>query len=120
MGLYDVLTDAVENVQGAKLAGIVGTDGLGVEMVLHDVDEYFDSNLAEIEIGGLAAAASAATERMQAGQMRDLIVEAEQLTYLATQIIPGYYAVLGLSPNGNLGRARFAMRQLVTKLQETM
>ncbi|HEY1012117.1 MAG TPA: roadblock/LC7 domain-containing protein [Herpetosiphonaceae bacterium] len=120
MGLHDVLTDAIDSVPGAKLAGIVGTDGLGVEMALRDVDEDFDSSLAEIEIGGLASAAAAAVERMQGGQMRDLIVEAEQLTYLASQILPGYYAVLGLSANGNLGRARFAMRQLVTKLQETM
>ena len=120
MGMHEVLSNAVENVQGVRLAGIVGTDGLGVEMVLNDVEAGFDRTLAEVEIGGLAAAASAATSRMKAGQMRDLIVEAEHLTYLATQIIPGYFAVLGLAPNGNLGRARFALRQLVTKLQETM
>ena len=120
MGMHEVLSNAVESVQGAKLAGIVGTDGLGVEMVLHDVEAGFDRTLAEVELGGLAAAAAAASSRMQAGQLRDLIVEAEHTTYLASQIIPGYYAVMGVASNGNLGRARFALRQLVSKLQETM
>ena len=120
MGMHDILQGAVEHVQGAKLAGVIGTDGLSVEMVLGDVDATFDTQLAEIEMGSLAAAAANATERMQAGQLRDLIVEAEQVTYLASQVIPGYYAVLGMPSNGNLGRARFALRQLVTQLKETM
>ncbi len=120
MGMHEVLRSAVDSVQGAKLAGVVGTDGLSVEMLLNDVDAGFDSNLAEIELGGLAAAASAATQRMQAGQLRDLIVEGDTLTYLASQVIPGYYAVLGIPTNGNLGRARFALRQMVTQLKETM
>ena len=113
MGMQDVLRQAIDSVSGVKLAGVVGTDGLGVEMVLNDVDAGFNANLAEIELGGLAASAAAATERMQAGQLRDLIVEADQLTYLASQIIPGYFAVLGIASSGNLGRARFALRQLV-------
>lgn len=120
MGMHEVLTEAVEHVQGARLAGIVGTDGLGVEMVLNNVEADFDAHLAEIEIGGLASAAAQATQRMNAGAMREFIVEAETLTYLASQIIPGYYAVMGMTSNGNLGRARFALHQLVSKLQTTM
>lgn len=120
MGMQDVLHTATEQVSGVKLAGIIGTDGLGVEMVLGDVEAGFDSTLAEIELGGLAASAAAATARMQAGALRDLIVETDTITYLASQIIPGYYAVLGIAANSNLGRARYALRQMVEQLQSTM
>ena len=64
-----------------------------------------------------ASSAAYAADRLGAGKVRDIIIEADKLTYLASQIVPGYYAVLGVGPNGNLGRARFAVRQMVSRLQ---
>ncbi|KPL81198.1 MULTISPECIES: roadblock/LC7 domain-containing protein [Herpetosiphon] len=120
MGMKDILASAIENVPGVKLAGVVGTDGLGVEMLLNDVDANFSKDVAEVELGGLAAAAAGAASRLKAGQVRDVAVETDNATYLASQIIPGYFAVLAVNGGGNLGRARFALKQLVVKLQDTL
>ncbi len=117
MSLTDILYEAVERVSGAQLAGIIGTDGLGVEMVLADDELPYDRDAAEIELATLAASASATAGRLGSGTVHDIIVEAEAVTYLASLITPGYYAVLGVKPNGNLGRARFAVRQMVNRLQ---
>jgi predicted regulator of Ras-like GTPase activity (Roadblock/LC7/MglB family) len=121
MSMQAILQEAVERVRGAKLAGVVGTDGLGVEMVLADGVDTPDRELVDVELGSLAALATQASARLGAGDVQDLIVEAEQTTYLASRIIPGYYAVLGVAANGgNLGRARFAVRQMVSRLQNEL
>lgn len=119
MSLTDILNEAVDRVKGARLAGVIGSDGLGVEMVLLD-DLPHDREEAEIELAGLASTAAMAANRLGAGKVRDIIVEAEDLTYIASLITPGYFAVLGITSNGNLGRARFAVRQMVNRLQSEL
>jgi predicted regulator of Ras-like GTPase activity (Roadblock/LC7/MglB family) len=120
MSLTDILNEAVERVSGAQLAGVIGTDGLGVEMVMADADPPYDRDNAEIELATLASSATLAAGRLGSGVVHDIIVEADKLTYLASLITPGYYAILGVKPNGNLGRARFAVHQMVSRLQNEL
>jgi len=120
MGLTDILQEAVDRVTGARMAGVIGADGLGVDLVLADESGLPDRTETEIELASLASSAAYSADRLGAGKVRDIIIEADNLTYLASQITPGYYAVLGLKPNGNLGRARFAVRQMVSRLQDEL
>ena len=117
MSITDILDEALDQVESALLVGIISTDGLGVEMLLASDDLPFAEEDAEIELSGLTAAAANVAGRLGVGSVYDLMVETEDMTYLASQIIPGYYAVLGVFPDGNLGRARFAIRQMVGRLQ---
>lgn len=119
MSLIDILYEAVEEVGGVQLAGVIGTDGLGVEMLIADEDIEPYREEVEMELAELASAASATVQRLGAGTVYDVIVEAEDLTYLISMVIPGYYAVLGMR-NGNLGRARFAVHQMVGRLQSEL
>ncbi|NJP07370.1 MAG: hypothetical protein HC837_17975 [Chloroflexaceae bacterium] len=119
MSLTDILYDALDSVYGAQIAGVIGTDGLSVEMVItedlpHEVED------AEFELSGLTAMAAASADRLGIGHVYDVILEAEELTYLASLISSGYYAVLGIRPESNLGRARFAVRQMVSQIQEEL
>lgn len=116
MSLTDILQEAVDRVKGARLAGVIGSDGLGVEMVLTDNLPHAREE-AEIELASLASMATMTADRLGAGKVHDIIIEADDLTYIASLIMPGYFAVLGISSNGNLGRARFAVRQMVIRLQ---
>ena len=120
MALTDILHEAVDRVHGAQMAGVIGSDGLGVELVLADGVELPSRDETELELATLASSASYSASRLGAGQVRDIIVEADKLTYLASLITPGYYAVLGISPDGNLGRARFAVRRMVSQLQDEL
>jgi predicted regulator of Ras-like GTPase activity (Roadblock/LC7/MglB family) len=120
MSLTDILHEAVNHVHGAKLAGVIGADGLGVELVISDDEALPGHEETEIELAQLASSAALSASRLGVGNVRDIIVEAELLTYLASMITPGYYAVLGVQPNGSLGRARFAVRQMVSRLQNEL
>lgn len=120
MSLTAILHEAIVKVKGAQFAGVIGTDGLGVEMVYADDAIDLDLELAELELATLAANASAASDRIGSGLVRDMVVETDDLTYLAAMITPGYYAVLGLRTDGNLGRARFTVRQMVDRMKDEL
>jgi predicted regulator of Ras-like GTPase activity (Roadblock/LC7/MglB family) len=112
----DILYDALDRVNGALLAGIIGSDGLSVEMVVFDDDLPHDRYDAEAELSALAANAAFSADRLGVGGLNDLILQTDYLTYLISYIMPGYYAVLGVQTNGSLGRARFAMRDMVSRI----
>lgn len=121
MSLIDILYDAVDSISGAQLAGLIGTDGLSIEMVLAEEELLpHDRAVAEAELSMLAAAASSSASRLGVGLVNDITLEADYLTYLISMVTPGYYAVLGVDANSNLGRARFAVRQIVSRLQEEL
>lgn len=120
MSLNAILCEVVDNLAGAELAGVIGTDGLSVEMALASDELPYDRTAAEYELSAIAATAELASERLGSGVVRDLIIEADDLTYMASIIIPGYYAVLAIRPTGNLGRARFTLRQMVSRIQNEL
>ncbi|NJL35126.1 MAG: hypothetical protein HC893_16325 [Chloroflexaceae bacterium] len=120
MTLTDILYDAIDLLPDAEIAGVVGTDGLSVEMAISPESPFDHIDMVEMELASLAAAAQAASIRLGTGAMLDMIVETEYLTYLISLITPGYYVVLGVTPEGNLGRARFAVRQMVHRFREEL
>lgn len=118
--MEDILYEAIDRVRGAEIAGVIGTDGLGVEMVVAEPDLPYPIEEVELELAGLTSFASITASRLDMGMLYDLTIEADELTYLISLIIPGYFAVLGVRTNGSLGRARFAVRQMVTRLKDEL
>lgn len=117
MSLNDILTEALDNVSGAQLAGVISSDGLAVELLVTTDDLPFDRDTAELELGAMAANVSVTAFRLGGGAVRDIVVEADMLLLLLSLITPGYFAVLGLEPDANLGKARFAMQQMTQRLK---
>ncbi len=120
MHVNTILSETIASVKGAQFAGIVGTDGLSVAMTFHPAAAAVDLDLelAELELAELTSRATAAADRIGAGYVRDLVIETDALLMLASQILPGYYGVLGvLSEIANLGKARFALQAMVERVR---
>lgn len=115
MSFSNILNEALEHVRGAQLAGVVSADGLGVDMV--SLDGAVNQSALELELGEVAAAISGAAQRLSSGHVRDFLLEAERATYVASQVLPGYYAIIAVDPQAHLGRARFAAKQMAQRLQ---
>jgi predicted regulator of Ras-like GTPase activity (Roadblock/LC7/MglB family) len=120
MSLDDILYEAIDSVRGARFAGIIGTDGLGVRMAYSDDTEDYDLELADLELSALASSAAAASDRIGTGALRDLIVESDALTYMASLLKPGYYAVLGMRSDANVERGRFAVYRMIDRMQQEL
>ena len=118
MSFANILNEALEQVRGAQFAGVVSADGLGVDVVT--ADTACDPVVAELELGEVAAALNGASQRLSGGSVRDFLIESERMTYVASQVMPGYYAVIGIDPETHLGRARFAAKQIAQRLQHEL
>lgn len=118
MPFASILNEALEQVRGAQLAGVISTDGLGVDLVTPNGTTNREQ--IELELSELAASANAATKRMGSGAIREFILETEAATYVASQVMPGYYAVIGIEAGDHLGRARFAVKQMAQRLQNEL
>ncbi len=117
MSLTTILHNTLDLVNQAKFAGVVGTDGLGIEMVFVDEAAAYDLELAEIELATLAALATSASVRMGAGLARALTLETDALTFLALLITPDYFAVLGLPAGADAAHARGVLEQMVERMR---
>jgi len=120
MSIDDILYEAIDSVRGVKFAGLVGTDGIGIRIAFDGDDEGYDLELAEIELAQIAATASAASGRIGSGPLRDLMIEADDLTYLASLVQPGYYAILGIRSDANVDRGRFAVYHMIDRIRNEL
>jgi predicted regulator of Ras-like GTPase activity (Roadblock/LC7/MglB family) len=116
----NILLDTLDQLPGSLLAGVVGLDGLRIEMIAFEDDLPHDREEAEAELSALVAAVNTATERLRAGRTIDMIIQSEDMTYILALIIPGYYAVIGMQPGESVGRARFAINDLVNRLLDEL
>lgn len=117
MGILDILGEAVGHVSGLMLAGVVGTDGIGVEMIMDNDALPHDYQVAELEIASLISHVSGSAHRLGVGMVYDLVLETEMITYILSVITPEYYAVVGVHPDSNITRARHAVWQIVKRCQ---
>jgi predicted regulator of Ras-like GTPase activity (Roadblock/LC7/MglB family) len=116
VSLTDILNQTLDQVAEAKFAGVVGIDGVGVELIFNEGDDGIDANLAELELAALAASATNASSRIGSGGVLGFTIEAEALTYLAALVSPGYFAVLGVHAENN-DSSRAALATLVERLR---
>lgn len=115
--VMDILYEAVDVVSDARLAGVFGMDGLGVEMILDTELVPHDIQTAELELAWFVSAAAKTADRLGVGGVYDLSFQTDELTYLISMIVPGYYAVIGVIPDANMERARFAVWQMANRCQ---
>ena len=120
MSLNAILNEALDTVEGAKFAGIVGTDGLSIEMVYDSADDSIDVGLAELELAALASTANATSQRLGSGKVLDMVIEAEDLTYFASMVASSYFAVLAMPADGSYGDARAAVNQMIRRIREEL
>jgi predicted regulator of Ras-like GTPase activity (Roadblock/LC7/MglB family) len=119
MTFTEILTEATRNVEGIVAAGLVGVDGIGVETGSANGD-LIDVESIEIELAGLVGNVNRAASALSAGAIRDVIVEAENQSYLISLIDKNYFLVLTLGPGANLGRARFEVKRVGQRLRDNI
>jgi predicted regulator of Ras-like GTPase activity (Roadblock/LC7/MglB family) len=119
MTFSDVLAEAAKNVEGIIAAGLVGLDGLAVETVLAEGVEGIDQEEVVVELAGLMSSVNRTLSVLKAGKARDLMLDAENMSYLISMIDSGYFLVYILAAGANLGRARFEIRRGAQRLSDT-
>lgn len=115
MSFSGILKEAVEKVDGAVSAVILGSDGIPVE-------EYATEKLLDLEDLGAEAATmikdiNIAAKDLGLGTAREFSIVSDKCGIIMRQINAAYYLALVIRPDGNYGKGRFVLKTTVPKIE---
>ena len=107
----EVLERIIEHTEGSLGALIMGIDGIAVERSLRQAGQELNLDVAAAEFTSLVRNAQRAGKDTGLGGLRELVISLDDAVILMRLLSQDYFVVLAISPDGNLGRARFELRK---------
>lgn len=115
--IAEALGSLVQELPGARMAALLGMDGIGVQVVLGEAWSEKQPALLEVELAALAEAVQRTCERLEAGPIREFFLETGEAAFVGTVLDHGYFLVLGLERTADLPRARAMLAQARSKIE---
>jgi len=119
MGFREHLQEVCQGVDGAVACSLMGVDGIEVDTHLVGGDDLDVKSLL-VEYTGVLRSAREAAEAHQAGGVSEFSVSTDRLTAVGRMVSPDYFMVVALTPEGNLGKARFILRVTAPKVKSEL
>jgi len=111
----EALQSAVSSSSG--YAGLLmDFEGIPVESYVSP-DSPFDIEVVGAEVSVLVKQIQRAAEMLDAGATEEVSFRSEKMTTVVRVIDHTYFVAMTLSPGGNAGRARYALRLLAPRLR---
>ena len=107
----DILETILERTEGSLGALIMGVDGIAVERSLKQAGQEANLDVAAAEFTSLVRSAQRAGKDTGLGNLRELVISLDDAVLLTRLLGRDYFVVLAITPEGNLGRARFELRK---------
>ncbi|PYP87993.1 MAG: hypothetical protein DMF61_07790 [Blastocatellia bacterium AA13] len=118
MSFEETLTGILGRVEGGIAAVILGIDGIPIERSILDKERDLDIDLITTEFTTLLRRSMRVASDTALGDLKELVLVTNLMTYLLRPITPEYFMLLAISPRGNVGRARFELRKAQLSLEE--
>jgi predicted regulator of Ras-like GTPase activity (Roadblock/LC7/MglB family) len=119
MSFREHLEQVCRNVDGAVACSLMGVDGIEVDTHVEGGGEIDVKSLL-VEYSGVFRSAREAAEAHEAGGIAEVSIATEKLLAVARLVSPEYFMVIALTPEGNLGKARYLLRVTAPKLQSEL
>jgi predicted regulator of Ras-like GTPase activity (Roadblock/LC7/MglB family) len=107
----ETLENILEHTEGSLGALIMGLDGIAVERLLKQAGHEANLDVAAAEFTSLVRNAQKAGKDTGLGGLREVMVSLDGAVVIMRLLSRDYFVVLAISPEGNLGRARFELRK---------
>jgi predicted regulator of Ras-like GTPase activity (Roadblock/LC7/MglB family) len=115
----EALQSVVEGTEGGLAGLLMDFEGIAVESYAKDESpDYVEAVGAEVSV--VVKAIQRATEMLDAGETSEVAFKSDKLVTLIRVVNENYFIALTLTPEGNLGKARFLMRIAAPKLREEL
>jgi predicted regulator of Ras-like GTPase activity (Roadblock/LC7/MglB family) len=116
MSFREHLEDVCRSVDGAVACSLMGVDGIEVDTHVQDGGEVDVKSLL-VEYSGVLRSAREAAEAHEAGGVAEIAISTDKLMAVARIVSPEYFMVVALTPDGNVGKARYLLRVTAPKLR---
>jgi predicted regulator of Ras-like GTPase activity (Roadblock/LC7/MglB family) len=112
----EVLKDVVDRTEGGIAGLVMGFDGIPVDSYVKPGEASMQVETVGQEYSVILKEIRRAAEMLDAGEAREVAIQAERLVTVIRLINEEYFVALALKPGGNVGKARFLLRTGASKL----
>lgn len=120
----ETLEEVGGSVSGAVSCSVMGFDGIAVETWQPDAHAEkaaeIDLSASLVEYGNLLGQLKNTATTLKSGAVAELSVNSEKLITIMRMVNQDYYVVLALTPDGNYGKGRYALRIAAPKLAKEL
>jgi predicted regulator of Ras-like GTPase activity (Roadblock/LC7/MglB family) len=110
------LEEILAQVEGSVACSVMGFDGIAIDtQQVKETDIDLPAML--VEYGSILGKLKDAAAALQAGGVSEISINTDKLLTVARMLTPEYYLVIALLPEGNYGKARFALRVAAPKVK---
>jgi predicted regulator of Ras-like GTPase activity (Roadblock/LC7/MglB family) len=124
MGFREHLESVVNTVDGSVTCSLVGFDGIAVDSFQPDAKAEeaatLELNNAVTEYGNLLGQLKTTAQTLKTGAIAEVSVNSEKLITIMRMVTPEYFVVLAMTPDGNYGKGRYALRLAAPKLAKEL
>ena len=123
MSFERILSDIVNESPGALGAALMGSDGIPIAQVAADgahSDVAEDVSVLGIEFGRILEEMRKAATSVEGGTLDEVSVRMERFWTLLRAIDTETFVVVAVSPDGNVGKARFLIRRHLAAIREQL
>ena len=85
--------------------------GLSVEKFFNDEGAAANLDVAAAEFTSLIRSAARSGNDLALGELKEMVVSLGSVTFVMRLFNKDYFAVLAMTPDGNLGRGRYELRK---------
>lgn len=111
-----MLADIIGRTEGSLGVLIMGLDGIAVEKIISEAGSEANLDVAAAEFTSLVRSAQRTGNDIGMGKLKELVVSLDSAIIMMRLLGRDYFVVLALSPEGNLGRARYELRKAELQL----
>jgi predicted regulator of Ras-like GTPase activity (Roadblock/LC7/MglB family) len=112
----NMLENAVNSVPGAAASVLMGFDGILVDM--YDEDRAVDVETMGMEFSVLLKEVRKAAESLEVGSADEMTIRTDKLLAVMRVVNDEYFLAMALTPNGNIGKARYVLRMMAPNIKE--
>jgi predicted regulator of Ras-like GTPase activity (Roadblock/LC7/MglB family) len=107
-----VLKEVVENTEGGLAGLLMDFEGIAVDSYAKP-GAAFDINTIGAEFSVVIKSIQRAAEMLEAGETAEIAIQAEKVTTLIRVVNSTYFVAVSMTPEANLGKARYLLRTRV-------
>ena len=111
----EVLKDVVDNTEGGLATLLMDFEGIAVDSYSKP-GAQFDITTIGAEFSVVLKAIQRAAQMLEAGETAEVAIQAEKVTTLIRVVNDSYFVAFSMTPEANIGKARYMLRTKVPAL----
>ena len=124
MSFESILEQVVSNCGGGLGIALMGNDGIPIVQVMAvepDKNPLGDDlSVAGAEFGRILGDIHKASDSLAGGLLNEVVVELGRFTLIFREVEEDVMLVLALTPDGNIGKARYLMRRHLRDIRDEL